>query len=123
MINFLRKWGFEIIGGIFILFIVVYFLRTGGCNDQGYQTTDLQALNQRIDSLKKVIDTISPKIDIHYVETAGKALKAEVRYIKSEEKTKNEAYISMDTLGRVANFRKWVRDSTAYYQESSGAPE
>ena len=117
MIDFIKKWGYEIAFIVLIIIAVILFKtckipHTGDNNDIG----GVSIYEGRIDSLRSVVDSLNLLIDLNYVEHSVNQSQTEIRYIIKEKIIKDENYLSLDTSGRVAYFRKWVIDSAGLYK-------
>lgn len=111
---FLQKWGLLI---QIILLSIVAIMVIKKCNVpnkdrviDGYVQTDIY--KHDIDSLTHIVDSLSKLIDYNYAEHSAHNVSTEIRYIIKTKTIKDENYLSLDTIGRVFVFRKWIVDST-----------
>lgn len=67
----------------------------------------------QIDSLRVRIDSALAVIDLGFVGTEKVRVRTQYVYIQTQAEDEIKDYEALDSDGRVAYFRSWLRDSTA----------
>lgn len=92
--------------------IIAFFVGSKFTEDRSARKNKprFESYQHQIDSLRFRLDTALAHIDFEYVPKERVIVKTKYKYIIEKYENETQDYLLLDTTGRVAYFRDWVKD-------------